>query len=92
MCETTVRTAEALGLPPIIEELTRRPSGLILVTGPTGVGKTTTMNFMIDAINRQRRLKIVTIEDPIEFVHQNARSMIIQQEVTTDVKDSIAAP
>ena len=87
MCETTVRTAEALGLPPIIEELTRRPSGLILVTGPTGVGKTTTMNFMIDAINRQRRLKIVTIEDPIEFVHQNARSMIIQQEVTTDVKD-----
>ena len=78
---------KALGLPPIIEELTRRPSGLILVTGPTGVGKTTTMNFMVDAINRQRRLKIVTIEDPIEFVHQNARSMVIQQEVTTDVKD-----
>jgi twitching motility protein PilT len=87
LCETTVRTAEALGLPPIIEELTRRPSGLILITGPTGVGKTTTMNYMIDAINRQRRLKIVTIEDPIEFVHQNARSMVIQQEVTTDVKD-----
>jgi twitching motility protein PilT len=87
LCESTVRTAEALGVPPIIEELTRRPSGLVLVTGPTGVGKTTTMNFMIDAINRQRRLKIVTIEDPIEFVHQNARSMVIQQEVTTDVKN-----
>jgi twitching motility protein PilT len=87
LCEATVRTAEALGVPPIIEELTRRPSGLVLVTGPTGVGKTTTMNFMIDAINRQRRLKIVTIEDPIEFVHQNARSMVIQQEVTTDVKN-----
>jgi twitching motility protein PilT len=87
LCESTVRTAEALGVPPIVEELTRRPSGLVLVTGPTGVGKTTTMNFMIDAINRQRRLKIVTIEDPIEFVHQNARSMVIQQEVTTDVKN-----
>jgi twitching motility protein PilT len=87
LCESTVRTAEALGVPPIIEELTRRSSGLVLVTGPTGVGKTTTMNFMIDAINRQRRLKIVTIEDPIEFVHQNARSMVIQQEVTTDVKN-----
>jgi twitching motility protein PilT len=87
LCEATVRTAEDLGVPPIIEELTRRPSGLVLVTGPTGVGKTTTMNFMIDAINRQRRLKIVTIEDPIEFVHQNARSMVIQQEVTTDVKN-----
>jgi twitching motility protein PilT len=82
-----VRSAESLGLPPIIEELTRRSGGLMLVTGPTGVGKTTTMNFMIDAINRQRRLKIVTIEDPIEFVHQNMRSMVIQEEVSTDVKN-----
>jgi twitching motility protein PilT len=68
-----------------VEELTRRPNGLILVTGPTGVGKTTTLNFMVDAINRHRRAKIVTIEDPIEFVHENVRSIIIQQEVTTDV-------
>jgi twitching motility protein PilT len=86
LCETTVRSAQSLGLPPVIEELTRKSNGLILVTGPTGVGKTTTMNFMIDAINRNRRMKIVTIEDPIEFVHENIRSMVIQQEVTTDVK------
>ena len=85
ICERAVRSAESLGLPPIVEELTRRPNGLILVTGPTGVGKTTTLNFMVDAINRHRRAKIVTIEDPIEFVHENVRSIIIQQEVTTDV-------
>lgn len=86
LCETVVRSAELLGLPPIVEELTRRPSGLILVTGPTGVGKTTTLSYMIDSINRTRRAKIVTIEDPIEFVHENHRSIVIQQEVATDVK------
>ena len=74
-----------MGLPPIIEELTRLPNGLILVTGPTGMGKTTTLNFMIDVINRSRRAKIVTIEDPVEFVHDNLRSIVIQQEVGTDV-------
>jgi twitching motility protein PilT len=62
LCENTVRTLESLGLPPFIEELARRSNGLVLITGPTGVGKTTTMNFMIDAINRNRRAKIVTIE------------------------------
>ncbi len=86
LCETIVRTADMLGLPSIIDDLTRRPSGLILVTGPTGVGKTTTLNFMIDSINRTRRAKIVTIEDPIEFVHENHRSVVIQQEVATDVR------
>ncbi len=86
LCETAIRTAEELGLPPILEELTRLPSGLIIVTGPTGVGKTTTLNYMIDIINQQRRAKIVTIEDPVEFVHENCRSIIIQQEVQTDVK------
>lgn len=86
LCESAVRTADQLGLPPIVEELTRLPNGLVLVTGPTGVGKTTTLNFMIDAINRQRRAKIVTIEDPIEYVHENFRSIIIQQEVMTDVR------
>jgi twitching motility protein PilT len=84
LCETVVRSASDLGLPPIVEELTRLPNGLILVTGPTGMGKTTTMNFMIDTINRQRRCKIVTIEDPVEFVHENQRSIIVQQEVLTD--------
>jgi twitching motility protein PilT len=86
LCESVVRTADQLGLPPVVEELTRIPNGLVLVTGPTGVGKTTTLNFMIDSINRQRRAKIVTIEDPIEFVHENYRSIVIQQEVMTDVR------
>ena len=86
LCETAVRTRDELHLPPIVEELTRQPNGLILVTGPTGMGKTTTLNFMIDCINRQRRSKIVTIEDPIEFVHLNQRSIVVQQEVMTDVR------
>ena len=85
LCEKIVRTADELGLPPVIEELSRLPNGLILLTGPTGVGKTTTLNFMIDLINRNRRAKIVTIEDPVEFVHDNLRSIVIQQEVGTDV-------
>lgn len=86
LSETGIRSADALHLPPIVEELTHRPSGLVLITGPTGVGKTTTLNFMIDCINRQRPLKIVTIEDPIEFVHQSQQSLVVQQEVVTDVE------
>ena len=86
LCETSVRTREELRLPTILEELTRLPNGLILVTGPTGMGKTTTLNYMVDCINRQRRTKIVTIEDPIEFVHENQRSIVVQQEVMTDVR------
>ncbi len=84
LCETKVRTAEELGLPAVVEELTRLPNGLILVTGPTGMGKTTTLNYMIDAINHERRCKIVTIEDPVEFVHENYKSIVIQEEVGTD--------
>ncbi len=84
LCETNIRTAEELGLPAIVEELTRLPNGLILVTGPTGMGKTTTLNYMIDTINHERRCKIVTIEDPVEFVHENQKSIVIQQEVGTD--------
>ena len=87
LCEKTVRSAAELGLPPVLEELTRLPNGLILVTGPTGTGKTTTLNFMVDVINHNRRSKIVTIEDPVEFVHDNLRSIIIQQEVGTDVRN-----
>ncbi len=86
LCEKTVRSAAELGLPPVVEELSRIPNGLILLTGPTGVGKTTTLNFMIDMINHNRRAKIVTIEDPVEFVHDNLRSIIIQEEVGTDVR------
>lgn len=85
LCEVRVRPAEELGLPAVVQELTRLASGLVLVTGPTGVGKTTTLNYLIDSINQQRREKIITIEDPVEFVHENVRSIIIQQEVLTDV-------
>lgn len=85
LCEKAVRSADELGLLPVVGDLTRLSTGLVLVTGPTGVGKTTTLNYMIDIINRERRAKIVTIEDPVEFVHENQRSIVIQQEVMTDV-------
>jgi twitching motility protein PilT len=86
LCETVIRSADDLGLPSIVTELTRLADGLILVTGPTGTGKTTTLNYMINAINEERRAKIVTIEDPVEFAHENLRSIVIQQEVLGDVK------
>jgi len=86
LCETTIRTADELGLPQVLTELTRLPNGLVLVTGPTGMGKTTTLNFMINAINSTRRAKIITVEDPVEFAHQNNRSIVIQQELLSDVK------
>jgi twitching motility protein PilT len=82
--ERTVRQRQELRLPTIVDELTRKPNGLVLITGPTGVGKTTTLNYMIDLINRERRCKIVTIEDPVEFTHENRSSIVIQQEVYTD--------
>lgn len=81
---TQLRSLEELGLPPVVAELTRKPSGLILITGPTGSGKTTTMNSMIDLINRDRRCKIIMVEDPIEYVHPNKRSIVVQQEIYTD--------
>ncbi len=84
LCETVVRPAESLRLPPIVQELIRLPNGLVLITGATGTGKTTTLNFLVDAINRDRRAKIVMIEDPVEYVHENQRSIVIQQEVLTD--------
>ncbi len=83
-CGGRIATREELGLPAKLEELARRPNGLVLITGPTGAGKTSTLNYMIDLINRERRCKIVTIEDPVEYVHQNDRAIIIQQEVLTD--------
>jgi twitching motility protein PilT len=85
-CGERVATREELGLPEKIDDLARRPNGLVLVTGPTGAGKTTTLNYMVDQINSERRCKIVTIEDPIEFVHANKRAIVVQQEVLTDVR------
>lgn len=81
---TRIHSLEELGLPPVVTEITRKPSGLILITGPTGSGKTTTLNSMIDLINRDRRCKIIMVEDPIEYVHPNKRSIVVQQEVYTD--------
>jgi twitching motility protein PilT len=83
-CGDRIPTREELGLPQKLDDLARRPNGLVLITGPTGSGKTTTLNYLIDLINAERRCKIVTIEDPIEFVHQNNRAIIVQQEVLTD--------
>ena len=75
---------EELGLPPIIKELARKPNGLVLVTGPTGVGKTTTLAAMLDLINNEKQCIIVCIEDPIEFIHSNKKSVIKQREVYAD--------
>jgi twitching motility protein PilT len=73
-----------LGLPPIVKELTLRSKGLILVTGSTGSGKTTTQAAMIDLINSTQRCHIVTVEDPIEFVHENKKGIVDQREVYAD--------
>ena len=80
-----IATREELGLPEKVDDLARKTNGLVLLTGPTGAGKTTTLNYLVDLINSERRCKIVTIEDPIEFVHQNKRAIVVQQEVMTDV-------
>ncbi|MGO8700952.1 MAG: type IV pilus twitching motility protein PilT [Limisphaerales bacterium] len=85
-CGDRVATREELGLPGKLDDLARRPNGLVLVTGATGAGKTTTLNYLVDLINNERRCKIVTIEDPIEFVHHNKRAIVVQQEVLTDVR------
>ncbi len=85
-CGERIPTREQLGLPEKIDDLARKPNGLVLVTGPTGAGKTTTLNYMVDLINTERRCKVVTIEDPIEFVHANKRAIVVQQEVLTDVR------
>jgi twitching motility protein PilT len=79
-----VRSFQDLRLPVIVERLAERHRGLVLVTGTTGSGKSTTLAAMIDKINSERRAHIVTIEDPIEFVHQNKRSIIHQREVSSD--------
>ncbi|MCP4649985.1 MAG: type IV pilus twitching motility protein PilT [PVC group bacterium] len=81
-----IKPPEELGLPLVIAEFCRKLSGLILVTGPTGVGKTTTMNAMIDLINRERSCRIIIIEDPIEYIHEHKKSVIIQREVYQDTK------
>lgn len=81
-----IPSLDSLRLPPIIETLARKPNGLVLVTGPTGVGKTTTLAAMVDMINRERQSLIMMIEDPIEFIHKNKKSIVKQREVFSDTK------
>ena len=80
-------TIRDLNLPIVLEELTRRPRGLILVTGPTGSGKSTTLAAMVNQINTERSQHIITIEDPIEYLHQHKHSIINQREVGQDTKE-----
>ena len=80
----TVPSLDALGLPPRLNDFTLRTHGLILITGPTGSGKSTTMASMIDLINETRRCHVVTVEDPIEFIHDNKRCIVDQREVFSD--------
>jgi twitching motility protein PilT len=82
---------DELGLPAVVHDLARRPRGLVLVTGPTGSGKTTSLAAMIDEINRTRDEHIVTIEDPIEFVHAHRRCVINQRELGADAQSFAGA-
>jgi len=87
MIPFNVRTFQDLGLPPIVAKMAERPRGLILVTGPTGSGKSTTLAAMIDKINKERKGHIITVEDPIEFIHRHQGCIVNQREVGTDTKN-----
>jgi twitching motility protein PilT len=86
-----IKTVEELGLPKILHSFCHKPRGFVLVTGPTGSGKSTTLAAIIDEINEKRADHIVTIEDPIEFLHQHKRCVVNQREVGTDTKAFPAA-
>ncbi len=82
-----ILSLEQLGLPPVLAETARYRQGLVLFTGPTGCGKTTSLAAIIDLINRERQCHIVTIEDPLEFVHEDKKAYVSQREVHIDTKD-----
>ncbi len=82
---SNIPTLDALGLPPVLKKLAHYHQGLLLVTGATGTGKSTTLAAMIDYLNSTRQLNIITLEDPIEFIHTSKKSLIIQREVATHV-------
>jgi len=82
---------DSLGLPAAVRELARKPNGLVLITGPTGSGKSTSMAAMIDLINRERQNMIISVEDPIEYLHQNRQCIVKQREVGSDTLSFAAA-
>ncbi len=81
-----IRGFDELGLPPVVKALSKKPRGLVLVTGPTGSGKSTTLAAIIDAINRERSEHIITIEDPIEYLHPHKKCLVNQREVGADTQ------
>ena len=86
-----IKTFEDLGLPKVVADLSDKPRGLILVTGPTGSGKSTTLAAMLDRINRSMKGHMITIEDPIEFIHKHQQCIVNQREVGSDTKSFQAA-
>ena len=86
-----IPTVRELGLPLVLEDLSRRPRGLILVTGPTGSGKSTTLAAMVGQINNERSCHLITIEDPIEYLHTHRRSLVNQRELGADTRSFPAA-
>jgi twitching motility protein PilT len=82
-----IKSLEELGLPAPLMDFTRKPRGFVLVTGPTGSGKSTTLASMVDVINREREEHILTIEDPIEFLHKHKKCLVNQREIGTDAAD-----
>ena len=88
---SNILTLDELNMPPVVKELTRRSNGLVLVTGPTGSGKSTTLAAMIDLINKERATHIITLEDPIEYIHRHQRSIVNQREIGSDSQSFAAA-
>ena len=88
---STIMTAEQLGLPPVVAKLASLPRGLVLVTGPTGSGKSTTLASILDVANRSRKDHVITVEDPIEFVHQSQGCIVNHREVGIHTKSFSAA-
>jgi twitching motility protein PilT len=88
---TEIPQLETLGLPPVVRDLVTKPRGLVLVTGPTGSGKSTTLASMLNVINETRDEHIMTVEDPIEFLHQHKRCLVNQRELGTDATSFSAA-